>query len=124
MAVCQPGLTQQAIAYGCTHLDDWVADNAAMMQARHDLFKRLFEAPGNPFTLLSSGGFFAWVRHPWAGRSGREAARTLADRADLICLPGEAFGPGLEPYLRLAFGNLPQESIAAAVERFRTVSVS
>ena len=38
---------------------------------------------------------------------------------NLICLPGEVFGPGLEGYLRLAFGNLPAERIPEAVERFR-----
>jgi aspartate/methionine/tyrosine aminotransferase len=43
-------------------------------------------------------------------------------QADLICLPGEAFGPGMEPYLRLAFGNLPDTLIPAAVERFRDIS--
>lgn len=36
----------------------------------------------------------------------------------MICLPGEVFGPGLEGYLRLAFGNVQLEQIDAAVERF------
>jgi aspartate/methionine/tyrosine aminotransferase len=119
MAVCQPRLTQYAIAYGCEQLDGWVAANAAMMQCRHDRFVEQFSAPGNPFQLAASGTFFAWVRHPWPELSGWVAARRLADEADLICLPGETFGPGMEPYLRLAFGNLPDELIPAAIERFR-----
>lgn len=119
MAVCQPRITQQAVGFGCRNLDDWVTANAAMMQARHDLFVQLFAAPGNPFELVASGAFFAWVRHPWASVPGWKAARRLAEEADLICLPGEAFGPGMEPYLRLAFGNLPATSIPQAIERFR-----
>jgi len=119
MAVCQPRLTQYAIRFGCERLDDWVAVNAAMMQRRHDRFVERFTAPGNPFQLVASGAFFAWVRHPWPELSGWQAARQLALDAELICLPGEAFGPGMEPYLRLAFGNLPDELIPAAVERFR-----
>lgn len=118
MAVCQPRLTQHAIRYGCEHLDAWVAANCAMMQARHDAFRAAFARPDNPFAIVASGGFFAWVRHPFAGRSGREVARKLALEGDLICLPGEVFGPGLEGYLRLAFGNIDAARIPAAVARF------
>jgi hypothetical protein len=122
MAVCQPRLTQHAIRFGCEHLDVWVTANAAMMQQRHDHFTELFDVPDNPFQLVASGAFFAWVRHPWPHSSGWEAARRLAMEADLLCLPGEAFGPGMEPYLRLAFGNLPAARIPVAIERFRQFS--
>lgn len=119
MAVCQPRLTQQAVRFGCERLDAWTAANNVMVQRRHDLFVKEFNRPGNPFELVASGGFFAWVRHPWRGLSGRRAARRLVDEGNLICLPGEAFGPGLEPYLRLALGNLPEAAVPAAVARFR-----
>ena len=119
MAVCQPRLTQHAVRLGCEQLDVWVAANAEMMQERHDRFVAAFDAPGNPFRRVASGAFFAWVRHPWPELSGWEAARRLALDADLVCLPGEAFGPGMAPYLRLAFGNLPTTQIPAAVARFR-----
>ncbi|BCA79317.1 aminotransferase [Desulfuromonas sp. AOP6] len=123
MAVCQPRLTQLAVGYGVAHLDTWVAANRDMMQRRHDLFRAEFLQPGNPFKLVASGGFFAWVRHPWPGQSGRQVARRLADEANLICLPGEVFGPGLENYLRLAFGNIHEDRIAEAVCRFRDFPV-
>ncbi|NJC87567.1 MAG: aminotransferase [Desulfuromonas sp.] len=122
MAVCQPRLTQHAIRFGCEQLDDWVTANAAMMQRRHDHFVELFDIPGNPFQRVASGAFFAWVRHPWRELSGWAAARRLAMEADLACLPGEAFGPGMESYLRLAFGNLPDSRIPVAVARFRQFS--
>lgn len=118
MAVCQPRITQQAIRFGCEQLDDWVAENAAMMQRRHDLFRQLFNRSGNPFQLLASGGFFAWIKHPWSQLTSRDAARRLLEEAHLLCLPGEAFGPGLQDSLRLAFGNIHEEKIPAAVERF------
>jgi aspartate/methionine/tyrosine aminotransferase len=62
------------------------------------------------------------VRHPFAGATGREVARRLALDAALLLLPGEVFGPGLEGYLRLAFGNISEENIPAAVARFREFS--
>ena len=122
MAVCQPRFTQHAGLFGLDHLNSWVAGNRDMMARRHDLFRAEFLRPGNPFQLAASGAFFAWVRHPFAGLTGRQAARRLVDEAAILCLPGEVFGPGLEDYLRLAFGNIREEAIPEAVRRFREMA--
>lgn len=118
MVVCAPRLAQHAIRYGCDHLDDWVVANAALMQARHDAFRAAFAVADNPFKIVASGAFFAWARHPFIGQSGRIVAKRLALEGNLLCLPGEVFGPGLEGYLRLAFGNIDQAAIPVAVQRF------
>ncbi len=119
MVVCQPRPTQLALEFGCNNLDDWIADNAITMQQRHDQFKAEFLASNTPFELSASGSFFAWVRHPWRELTGRQAAKRLVAEAHILCLPGEAFGPGLEPYLRLAFGNLDNAKIPSAIARFK-----
>jgi len=121
MAVCQPRITQHAIKFGVENLDGWVAANREMMCRRHDLFRAEFMKLGKPFTLTASGTFFAWVRHPFNGCSGRQVAKRLVDETAVLCLPGEVFGPGLEGYLRLAFGNIREEAIPEAVRRFREV---
>ena len=123
MAVCQPRLTQHAVRFGLERLDAWVAVNRETMARRHDLFRAEFVKPGNPFYLAASGAFFAWVRHPWPDLTGRQAAKRLVDEAAILCLPGEVFGPGLEGYLRLAFGNIREDAIPVAVERFRKMAV-
>lgn len=119
MAVCQPRITQHAVKFGVENLDTWVAANRDMMGRRHDLFRAEFMQAGNRFQLAASGAFFAWVRHPFGGCSGRQVAKRLVDKAAVLCLPGEVFGPGLEGYLRLAFGNIREDAIAEAVRRFR-----
>ncbi|MDD2734283.1 MAG: aminotransferase [Desulfuromonadaceae bacterium] len=119
MAVCQPRITQHAVKFGVEYLDRWVAENREMMGRRHYLFRSEFMRPGNRFQLIASGAFFAWVRHPFCGCSGREVAKRLVDEAAVLCLPGEVFGPGLEGYLRLAFGNVREAAIPEAVRRFR-----
>jgi aspartate/methionine/tyrosine aminotransferase len=121
MVVCQSRPAQLALEFGCRHLDDWVAKNGVIMQQRHDCFKTNFLAAQTDFKLIASGSFFAWVKHPWKDLTGRQAAKWLVEEANLICLPGEAFGPGLEPYLRLAFGNIEVTQIAEAVARFQHV---
>jgi len=122
MAVCQPRITQHAVKYGVEHLDGWVSANRDMMSRRHDLFRAEFTKPGNPFHLAASGAFFAWVRHPFERCSGRQVAKRLVDEAAILCLPGEVFGPGLEGYLRLAFGNIREDAIPEAVRRFRELA--
>lgn len=122
MTVCQPRISQLALQYGLDNLDHWVAANRAMMTSRHDLFIKQFSRPGNRFTLAASGSFFGWVKHPFTGKSGREVARRLVLDAGILTLPGEVFGPGLENYLRLAFGNITDGSIPEAVRRFREFS--
>lgn len=123
MAVCQPRITQHAVRYGMEHLGDWVAANRVTMERRHELFRAEFARPGNPFGLVASGPFFGWVKHPFAGSTGREVARRLVTEAGLLLLPGEVFGPGLTRYLRLAFGNIREEAIPEAVRRFREFPV-
>ncbi|MDD5286968.1 MAG: aminotransferase [Desulfuromonadaceae bacterium] len=122
MAVCQPRITQHAVKFGVEQLDGWVAANRDMMGRRHDLFRAEFLKPGNKFQLVASGAFFAWVRHPFIGCSGRQVAKRLVDEAALLSLPGEVFGQDLEGYLRLAFGNIREEAIPEAVRRFRKMA--
>lgn len=123
MAVCQPRITQQAVKFGVENLDGWVAANRNTMARRHDRFRAEFLKPGNRFGLSSSGAFFAWIKHPFVGWTGRQVAKTLVDQAGIVCLPGEVFGPGLEGYLRLAFGNIHEEAIPEAARRFREFEV-
>jgi len=119
MTVCQPRISQLALQYGLDNLDHWVEGNRAMMTRRHDLFVEQFSQPGNRFSLVASGSFFGWVRHPFPGTSGRQVARRLVLEAGILTLPGEVFGPGLEDYLRLAFGNITDSGIPEAIRRFR-----
>lgn len=122
MAVCQPRITQHAVKYGVEHLDGWVSANREMMTRRHDRFRAEFTKTGNRFHLAASGAFFAWVRHPFSGCSGRQVAKRLVDEAAILCLPGEVFGLGLEGFLRLAFGNIREEAIPEAIRRFRELT--
>ena len=119
MVVCQPRITQLALAYAADNLDSWVAGNTRMMAKRHERFCREFAIPGNPFELVASGSFFGWVRHPFEGLTGRQAAKRLITEAGLLTLPGEVFGPGFDRYLRLALGNIGEETIPEAVRRLR-----
>jgi hypothetical protein len=66
-----------------------------------------------------SGAFFAWIRHPYPDVSAWAVARDLIEKAGMVTLPGEIFGPGMSRYLRVAFGNIVEGKIPEAVSRFR-----
>jgi len=119
MVVCQPRITQLALAFAAENLDSWVSGNARMMAKRHERFCHEFALQGNPFELVASGSFFGWVRHPFEGLTGRQAAKRLIEEAGLLTLPGEVFGPGFDRYLRLALGNIGEGMIPEAVRRLR-----
>lgn len=119
MAICQPAPTQIALGFALDHLDDWVAGNREMMERRHNRFREEFSVAGNPFQLVASGAFFAWVKHPFHDVSAWQVARDLIKNAGLVALPGEIFGPGMSHYLRVAFGNIAEDMIPEAVSRLR-----
>ena len=73
--------------------------------------------------MVSAGAYFAYVRHPFAGRSDVEVAQGLAREQGLLALPGSWFGPDQERYLRFAFANLDEAVMPAIVERLTASQV-
>ncbi len=105
VAICAPHIGQEAALFALEELDQWLAEKVRLMGERLKAIEAALERPGLAYERVTSGAFFAWVRHPFAGRPAREVARSLARRHDLLVLPGSIFGPGQEQMLRLAFAN-------------------
>jgi aspartate aminotransferase len=61
------------------------------------------------------GSFYACVRLP-DGASSLDAANDLIDRYDVLAIPGVAFGPSLEGWLRLSW-VAPAERVAEGISR-------
>ncbi len=119
VAICAPRIGQEAARFALTELGDWLAEKRAEVRARREALRAAFAAGDSGYRLVSSGAFFAYVRHPFAGRSAAQAARRLADGQNVLCLPGSTFGPGQEPYLRMAYANLPAGQMAELAGRLR-----
>ena len=62
------------------------------------------------------GSFYAFVNIKAFGKTSQEFAEELIAGARVICVPGTAFGPGGEGYLRLVFAN-SDENLKEAVRR-------
>ena len=111
VAICAPRLGQEAAAFGLDHLESWQREKCALMQDRLVALRDLFKDNRLAYRLVSSGAYFAYVRHPFAGTPASAVAQRLAREENLLCLPGTMFGAGEEPYLRLAFANLDKSAM-------------
>lgn len=116
VAICAPRLGQEAALFGLTELADWRRANTAMMRERVATFRNLFRG-NSGWRPVSVGAYFAYVEHPFGNRPAFEVARGLAERQNLLTLPGPMFGPGQERYLRFAFANVAAETMPAIAAR-------
>lgn len=106
LAICAPHVGQKAALFGLRSLDGWVAERRQDIARRVAAFQSAMAEAHTGFHIAAIGAYFAYVRHPYAGRPAAAVARSLADRQNLLCLPGSMFGPGQEDYLRFAFANV------------------
>jgi len=117
VAICAPNLSQQGALFGLGHLDGWREEKRLMMNDRVAALRDAFAGTNCGFAPVSTGAYFAWVRHPYEGLDSMQVARSLAKDHNLLCLPGSMFGPGQDRYLRLAFANLDANSMTEVVSR-------
>ncbi len=117
IAICAPRIGQEAALYGLGHLADWRGEKRDLMQDRTEALRAAFQATNSGYRLVSSGAYFAWIRHPFGDRDAIDVARMLATDHNLLCLPGTMFGPGQDNYLRLAFANLEADKMGEVAKR-------
>ena len=123
MTICPPQITQHGVIYALRELNDWKRGKLEMMAGRLAAIRDAFGSAGLAYKLLSSGAYFAYVRHPFRGEASKSVAMRLAQEYDVLCLPGSMFGPGQEDYLRLAFANVDAKLMAPLVERLVATQV-
>ena len=116
IAICAPRLGQIAAVWGLQHLGAWRRSNTERMRDRLEAFKAVFA--GGRYEIVSAGAYFAYLRHPHAGRGSKAVARRLAERQNLLTLPGAMFGPDQDAYLRLAFANVEADAASEIRARF------
>ena len=117
-AICPPAVGQLAAAYGLQSLADWVAQRRAEKLDLQARFAELMSDSPGGYELIEAGAFFAWLRHPHS-EPAAETARRLAFEHGVLCLPGSAFGPGCDAYLRLSVANAPAARLPDIVAALR-----
>ncbi|MDE2446160.1 MAG: aminotransferase [Alphaproteobacteria bacterium] len=117
MTICPPHITQRAVLFGLTALDQWKTGKKVLMRGRLDALRTAFNTSGLRYQLMSSGAYFAYVKHPFGEEASKSVAMRLAQKHDVLCLPGNMFGPGQEQFLRFAFANVGEEKMPVLAAR-------
>ena len=117
MAICPPHISQRAALFGLTSLAVWKDDKIVRMRDRLEALQLAFARQGLAYGLVSSGAFFAYVKHPFRGVPAKQVAQRLAGEHDLLCLPGSMFGAGQDDFLRIAFANAEVSDMEILVDR-------
>lgn len=106
VAVCAPRIGQEAALAGLTTARSWRDERVREIASRREAFTAAMACGPGGFTLLSAGGFFGWVRHPFTGRATEDVVRELAVEHDTLVIPGTAFLPEDRGTLRISYSNL------------------
>ncbi|MGV9382806.1 aminotransferase [Nonomuraea sp. NPDC003707] len=124
VAICAPRIGQEAAWAGLTLAQEWKLARAREMEEKRRRFAAVMaERPGG-FELVSAGGFYGWIRHPFAGRPTEEVVRDLAITYDTLVIPGTAFLPEDGRMLRASFSNVDQESFTDFAGRLTAAGMS
>ncbi|MFI5014603.1 MAG: aminotransferase [Hyphomicrobiales bacterium] len=116
LQICAPRAAQSAVARALPALGDWRNANRLEIEARADTLREVMSAVPK-WKVEAMGAYFAYVRHPFPDASSAQVAEALAKRAGILCLPGEYFGKGQEPFLRFAFANADTATIRRLAPR-------
>jgi aspartate/methionine/tyrosine aminotransferase len=117
MTICPPHITQAGVIFALNELQDWKRGKLDVMAGRLAAIRAAFEHDELKFEMISSGAYFAYVKHPFRGALSKPVAMRLAQEHDVLCLPGIMFGPGQEDYLRFAFANVDGALMQPLVQR-------
>ncbi len=117
MTICPPHITQAGVVFALRELGAWKRGKLDVMAGRLQSIRDAFKHPNLKFEMISSGAYFAYVKHPFSGELSKPVAMRLAQEHDVLCLPGSMFGPEQEDYLRFAFANVDGALMAPLVER-------
>ncbi|KZV80416.1 PLP-dependent transferase [Exidia glandulosa HHB12029] len=118
--ICPPRSVQIALASLISSspsvLHTFIASTSSSLKLRHASFREVMQRRGWTLGAGGDGGYFAFVRHPFArGVTGVEVCEWLARTKGVVMLPATFFGFGAEldgeRWIRASVAGVPDERI-------------
>ncbi|WP_210489981.1 aminotransferase [Microvirga antarctica] len=122
LQICAPRPAQAVLPWAIEGLRSWRDANRTDINRRAEVFREAL-APLPEWRIDSVGAYFAYLTHPFAGRSAQDVAEKLATERGVLVLPGSYFGPDQERQVRVAFANVGADVLAGLTDRLRGYSV-
>lgn len=124
VTICAPRIGQEAAVTGLLRAGDWRRAQAERIGSRLVSFRdAMADQPGG-FELAASGAFFGWVRHPFDGEPAPAVVERLVLEYDVLAIPGTAFTPSDEQWLRFSFANLEPDDFPLLAERLTNAAAT
>jgi aspartate/methionine/tyrosine aminotransferase len=114
--ICPARAGQIALASTMHQLGEWREQNRQAVNRRTAIFRHSI-ANFDGWVVEQTGAYFAYLKHPFRGRSASEVCRALMVERGVMTLPASAFGGGQEDRLRVAIANVTQDIIATLPAR-------
>jgi aminotransferase len=115
--LCASIISQEAAIEALQNGDADTAEMREQYRLRRTLIVRAFNEMGLD-CHLPRGSFYAFPCIRSTGLNSRDFARRLLDAEKVACVPGSAFGPSGEGYLRCCFATA-LDQIQTAIDRMR-----
>jgi aminotransferase len=118
MIICAPVISQ--VAGEAAVRDDWAYPTTfhAELRARRQLLAAGLATIPRVHWTPTRGALFAFVRVDGCPDS-TQLSRDLLEQAHVVTIPGAAFGPSGEGYLRVSYGYASQVEVVEALRRIR-----
>jgi aspartate/methionine/tyrosine aminotransferase len=104
--ICAPRIGQEAAAVGLRFAREWRSDKAARINRALDHFRQVMADEPGGFRLATSGAYFGWVQHPFHQHSTDDVIRDLVLDHGVLGIPGTAFTPTDDRWIRFSYANL------------------
>ena len=124
VAICAPRIGQEAVIAGLLHARGWRSEQVARIGEAQKVFEDVMANEPGGFVLEASGAYFGWVRHPFTEQSTDAVVRRLVVGHDILTIPGTAFTPTDQQYLRMSFANLAPEQLHELGKRLTIAGAS
>ncbi len=114
--ISAPRIGQEAVVTGLTEATAWRDAQRERILGNLDRFRSVMADRPGGFELVSSGAFFGWVRHRHDLATADVVKRLVLDH-DVLVIPGTAFTPTDEGWLRFSYANLEPAELDLLAER-------
>ena len=113
--LCAPTPSQEAATEALKEADTIAEEARATYRIRRDFLQRRLQEAGLP-SVRPDGAFYLFVDVRGTGLSSREFALQLLEEEKVAVVPGDAFGPGGEGFVRCSYAT-SLERLEAAADR-------
>ncbi len=116
MAICAPIISQVAALAALREMPAYPQSMIAELEDRRRLFRQTVDAAPALHWRRTDGALFAFARADLRSRRG-DLAWDILERAQVLTVPGSAFGAQWSGYIRVSYGCSPRDRYEEALAR-------